>query len=192
MFKVRLTTCNRKSATHGYERDALTPTFHIFPTNPRPSEPFFSRAAERERFFSPAWPGYRHIAAASSAACRSVYGTSILQTGGLSILVQYILYIGLSCIQSLQPVVVQVCPYFTPLCHKADETALSRVPNLQKLTLPQACQVPHPGPVAFDVCCTIGAVCVFLHAFSRAEMTGISYDTSLLHTPWRDDKISRL
>lgn len=98
-------------------------------------------------------------------------------------LVQYILYIGLSCIQSLQPVVVQVCPYFTPLCHKADETALSRVPNLQKLSLPQACQVPHPGPVAFDVCCTIGAVCVSLHAFSRAEMTGISYDTSLLHTP---------
>ena len=76
------------------------------------------------------------------------------------------MYISLSCVQSLQQVVVQTYPYFTPQhhlllpFHNADETALLRVPTLWKLSLPQGCQVPHLGPVAFVVCCTISAVCV--------------------------------
>lgn len=42
------------------------------------------------------------------------------------------------------------------------ETALSRVPILQRLSLPQGCQVPHLGSVAFLVCCTIGGSLCFL------------------------------
>lgn len=41
------------------------------------------------------------------------------------------------------------------------------LPTLQKLSLPQGCQVPHTGQVAFDVRCTIGAVCVL--AYTQLE-----------------------
>ena len=74
------------------------------------------------------------------------------------------MYISLSYINSLQRVVIQMPLYFTPLrhllllSHNAGKIALSRIPILQRRPLFHRCQVPPPGPVAFLVCCTYGAI----------------------------------
>ena len=123
---------------------------------------------ERERFIfrqlSPVvgiWrlPQVQHVAPSTGRlSCRRVAFLSM---------VSYITYIRLPCIKSLQRIVVQMCPCVSPMrrplsllqpCqmfHNAGETALSRVPILQRLLLLDGCQVPPPGPFAFVGYCTM-------------------------------------
>ena len=121
---------------------------------------------ERKIYFSPAWPGCGHMAAACSMSL-PVHGTV------------YNVHWPILAIKSLSKSVVQMmCPCFTPMRHplpllqpyqnfyNAGETALSREPTLQRLLLLRGCLVPPLGPAAFVAFCTTGAVCAFLRGRS--------------------------